>query len=160
LPEILPPKAPLPAETGRGKRRAAAAQEPAPRPHHHVLLELAMTEKRPDDVLKWYDLIAADRRGYFWGNYAERVADAVAEKHPDRALDIYRREAEADIARVSPSAYEEALGPLRKMRALLRRLGRGAEWEAHLKKLRTDHARKRRLIETLDRLEGRPIVED
>jgi uncharacterized Zn finger protein len=88
------------------------------------------------------------------------VADAVADTHPDRALAIYRGIIEADIARTSPSAYEAALPYLRKVRGLLHRLNRHAEWGQYVAGLREEHRRKRRLLEVLDRLESRPIVED
>src|SRR5262249_48597843 len=135
-----------------------------PQTHLDVLMDLAIAEKRPDDVLRWYDRLRENRRGAGFGWYgmntsAERVADAVAEKHPDRALEIYRDLAEGQIARPSPSAYEEAARPLRKTKALLRRLNRAAEWTQYLAKLREENRRKRRLMEVLDRLEGRPIIE-
>jgi len=129
-----------------------------------VLLELALHEKKPDEVLRWHDQLASEQRSrpYGWssaGHYADRVADAVADTHPERSLAIYRQIVEQYIAQTSPSAYEAAVPALRKLRGLLQRLRREAEWSAYLAELRDKHHRKRRLLEVLDRLQGRRIVD-
>jgi uncharacterized Zn finger protein len=132
-------------------------------PHLNVLLDLALKQKRPDDVLKWYDRMRqAKRPGYYdWGagEYSARVADAVSESHPDRAEAIYRHIAEHEIDQTSPRHYEAALPYLRKLRALLQREKKGEEWKRYLTELREKNHRKRKLLELLDRLEGRKIVE-
>jgi uncharacterized Zn finger protein len=87
------------------------------------------------------------------------VAEAVAEAHPDRAAALYREIIDGYIALTSPSAYEAALPYLRKLRDLLHRLKRASEWREYLAGLRETERRKRRLMEVLDRLERRPIVE-
>ncbi len=126
-------------------------------PHFDVLLQMALEEKRPNDVLRWYDRLREGRRGGV--GLEGRVADAVAETHPDRAADMYREIIAAFVAQTSPSAYEQALPYLRKLRALLGRLGRGAEWDRYLAGLRETERRKRRFMEVLDRIESRPIVD-
>jgi uncharacterized Zn finger protein len=132
-------------------------------PHWNVLLELALREKRPEDVLKWYDRMEKAKKPGFHGlgagQYSGRVADAVAESHPDRAAAIYRSIAEREIAMTSPAHYEAALPYLRKLRALLQRQGKEAEWNRYLTEVRETNRRKRKLLELLDRLEGRRIVE-
>jgi uncharacterized Zn finger protein len=133
-------------------------------PHFDVLLDLALEEKRPDDVLRWYDRgrKAHGARSYGWygGSGLEgQVADAVAEAHPDRAASLYQAIIARYIAQTSPSAYEAALPYLRKLRQLLHRLGRTEEWRQYLARLRETERRKRRLMEVLDCLERRPIVE-
>lgn len=130
------------------------------RPHFDVLCRLAIAEKRPDDVLKWFDRIQEERtrsRGTYQHHTVElqHVADAVAATHPERALEIYRELAERLIARTQPSAYEEAAPHLKKARELLVRLDRGHDWTKLVEHLRREHSRKRRFIEVLDRLEGR-----
>ncbi len=156
-----PLPAPMPAPAGSARRARPAA---ADGPHYDVLLNLAIVEKRPEDVLAWYDRMRTSRRGrdfggYYVGDYDGRVADAVAATHPERALEIYRRRAEKEIAATSPSAYERALPYLRKIRAVLHRTGREADWERYVAALRADNHRKRRFLELLDGLEGRPIIE-
>jgi uncharacterized Zn finger protein len=68
------------------------------------------------------------------------------------------RDAERLIAQVKPSAYQEAAKYLRKTSKIMPREKKLAEWESYLKELRGQHLRKRRLIEILDGLEGKPIV--
>jgi len=130
-----------------------------PASHHDVLLELAFHERAPEDVLRWYDLLRAPRQNAWgrWGSssLAVRVADAVADAYPDRALALWRAAAESEIAQTSPAAYEVAAKHLEKYRARLGKLGRDAEWTALAAALRAANLRKRKFIEILDRLEGR-----
>jgi uncharacterized Zn finger protein len=63
-----------------------------------------------------------------------------------------------DYDMTTPAHYEVAAGYLRKVRNLLTSLDRTPEWNARLASLRETQRRKRRLIEILDGLAGRPIV--
>ncbi len=133
-------------------------------PHFDVLLQLALEEKRPDDVLRWYDQLTAGRRSrspawYGIDSRSGQVADAVAATHPDRAIALYQQIIEEHIARTSPSAYESARPYLRKLRDLLQRQDREAEWSRYLAQLRDANRRKRRLLEVLDRLDNRRILD-
>jgi uncharacterized Zn finger protein len=158
FPEATAPTVPARARS-RGKKPKAPAPPSDARPHFDVLLDLALVEKRPDDVLRWYDRLSADRHYGYWAHRGAQVAVAVAATHPDRALELYRSIIERDVARTSPSAYEDALPYLRKVRALLHKQNRDAEWTAYLAGLREQHRRKRRFLEVLDRLENRRIVD-
>lgn len=64
------------------------------RPHLDVLLLMAIADNRPDEVLRWYDRIASQPKVFrFLGGalaYADRVAAAVADAYPERAISIYR----------------------------------------------------------------------
>jgi uncharacterized Zn finger protein len=132
-------------------------------PRLDVLLELALAENRPADALHWYDRLNDARRTdpYSWGagQYSTRVAEAVEETHPDRAIPVYLKAVADYIAQTSPSAYEQALPYLRKLRTILTRLGREEEWASYLTKLRETERRKRKLMEVLDRLDGKRIVD-
>ncbi|MBL8793817.1 MAG: SWIM zinc finger domain-containing protein [Planctomycetia bacterium] len=153
------PLPPVSAAIPEAKREFPA---PPARPHHELLLDLAIQEDRPDDVLRWYDRMRKERGNFGWGlpySTSTRIADAVAATHPQRALDIYRQDIEGHIAQTTPSAYEAALPSLRKLRALLKQQERAAEFAAYVAKLREEHHRKRKLLETLDRLDAKPIVE-
>ncbi len=123
-------------------------------PDTDVLIAIAIQEKRNDDVLRWYER-AGNRGGYWPAPRGETVAEAVQETHPDEALAIWLRMAQALIAQTKPAAYQMAGMSLTKMRAVYQRTGRLPEWERLLVALRTEHARKPRMIEVLDGLEGK-----
>ncbi len=147
------------------ERRKSDSPADGPRPHFDVLLDLAMAEKRPDDVLRWFDKMDKPARPHAYSNWGyptrdAEVADAVADTHPERALTIYRQIVAGYIDRTSPSAYDAALPYLRKIQALLQQLDRAAEWETYLAELRETHRRKRRLLDVLDRIDRRRIVGD
>jgi len=150
--------------TKRGKTRTPSPNWPLPpcdlllpkskRAAHHfpntnALTNIAIYEKRPDDVLKWYHL---GRKSYMYHDTDNSVAEAVKSTHPDEALAIWKRVAEWEIARVKPAAYKVAAPYLRKIRALYRKQKRADKWNTYLSALRQQHKAKRRLIEILNSL--------
>lgn len=122
-----------------------------------VLIEIAIFEKKPDQVLRWYDQRPKDRFGWY-GVDEDVIATAVQAHAPDRSVTLWKKKAERLIAQVKPSAYQEAAPYLRKAGRVMAQVEKTAEWEQYLKGLRSTHARKRRLIEVLDGLEDEPIV--
>jgi uncharacterized Zn finger protein len=80
-----------------------------------------------------------------------KVAEAVQATHPAEAAALYARLAETEIAQRSRDHYAEACRQLRKMRKLLRQLDRGAEWDAHIARVRADNPRLRALHEEMTR---------
>ncbi|MCD6334470.1 MAG: hypothetical protein J7M27_03985 [Candidatus Latescibacteria bacterium] len=148
------PQWPLP-ETGVAATERARQPEI---PMTSVLIDIAIAEKNPEEALRWHD--QAREKGWGWRESSgDRVAEAVAEVYPERALEIWKKLAEARIAQVKPSAYEVAAGYLRKVHKALKRLGREEEWKACLAGIRETHRRKRRLLEILDGLNGRRILD-
>ena len=87
------------------------------------LVDIAIAEKRIDDVLRWHDYQKSKKKGIWgWDNHQdESVAEAVADRYPDRALAIWKNLAERQIALTKPNAYETAAGYLRKVRELLKK---------------------------------------
>ena len=151
------PSWPLP-ETGIKEDRETRKNE---FPMTDVLIDIAIEEKRPNDVLKWYDL-SRSRKRIFWGGggYQEdKIAGAVVDLYPDRAIAIWKNLAEKQIALTQPKAYETAAVYLRKVHNFLKKLKRENEWKDYLLQLRQANARKTKLIEILSRLEGRRIVD-
>ncbi len=115
-------------------------------PDKGSLIDIAIDEKRPDDVLKWY-------RQQKWSSHYhhtdDEVADAIKRQHPDETLAIWKRVAEWEIDQVKPAAYRVAAPYLKKIRALYRKLKRGDEWNNYLMSLKKKHKAKRRLMEIL-----------
>jgi uncharacterized Zn finger protein len=131
-----------------------------PPPMTDTLIDIAMAEKRPDEVLRWYDQSKPRSRGWGSGWFAEdRIAEAVAGTYPDRAVAIWKRLAEAQIALTKPKAYEEAVGYLRKVHRVLKQVGKEQDWHGYLAALRRANERKRLLVGLLDTLRGHRIVE-
>ena len=121
------------------------------------LIDIAILEKKPDQVLRWYDQRPKDRFGWY-GVPEDAIATAVQVHAPERAVAIWKQKAERLIAQVKPSAYQEAARYLRKAAKVMLQQKKTAEWQLYLQKLRQQHLRKRRLIEILDGLDGKPIV--
>ena len=121
-----------------------------------VLMRLAIAEKKPNEVVKWYDHDSRTKAEHWQRDASldDDVADAVASTHPDRAVAIWKVLAESEIARVKPSGYREAVPYLRKVRNALARSGREGEWQEYLAALRQQNKRRPRCMEELDRLEG------
>ena len=130
-------------------------------PMIHLLIKLAIAEKKPAEVLKWYDLKAPTTH-YSWGymhTSSLNVAQAIKEKYPDRAIAIWKEMAESAISRVQVSGYQEAGTYLREVRDTLKRLNREQEWEAYLSELKNENNRRPRCLEVLDGLAGKPIID-
>lgn len=134
------------------------------RPRYDVLIDMAIAEHRPDEILRWYDLwrtaMKSQRLGsYGFGNYADSVAAAVAGDHPERSLEIYRNCVEVNLKQASVSAYETVAAYLKKMRPILKSLDRGTEWNDLVAEIRVNFRNRPRFMEILDRLEARPILQ-
>lgn len=121
------------------------------------LIDIAIFEKKPDQVLRWYDQRPKDRFGWH-GIEEDAIASAVQTHAPDRAVTIWKSKAERLIAQVKPSAYREAAKYLRKAAGVMKKEGKSGDWKDYLTALRKQHIRKRRLIEILDGMDGKPIV--
>ena len=121
-----------------------------------TLISLAILEKKPDQVLKWYDRRPKGHCGGL-GIDEDAIATALQAHAPDRAVAIWKNQAERLIAEVKPRAYQEAGKYLRKAGEVMARQNEQAQWDQYLSRLRETHARKCRLLEVLDGLDGKPI---
>jgi uncharacterized Zn finger protein len=128
-------------------------------PFFNILIDSAIADRQPDEVIRWYDRLQNERQksGLYYSP-DDAVADAVAERFPERALAIWRRNAERLAAEARPKSYEASVGYLKKIRALMEKEGRKGEWEEYLLGLRNAHARKKKFLEMLVVLEGKKIL--
>ncbi len=125
-------------------------------PDAETLVHIAIYEQRNDDALKWFKRV----KHPLWDNNLElTVAKAVKGTHPDVSLEIWRKCAEREIGYVKPAAYQVAGRYLAEMRSVYERTNRSEEWAAYILELRTNHQRKTRLMEVLDSVEGKRIIE-
>lgn len=120
-----------------------------PHPMLRYLIAIAIEEKKPAGVLKWYDRRAREPYSGH-GIDDDAVAVAVQNYAPERSVEIWKAMAERLIARVKPSAYKAAAQYLRKAARVVQRLKKDEEWQQYLQTLRQQHFRKRRLLEILD----------
>lgn len=150
---------PLP-ELGIAPPPAPAVDRRRQFPLTEVLVRVAMAEGRSDEVLRWYDARQPSGADFYQvPALDDEVAEAVAQMRPDRAVAIWKRLAEGLIAQTLTRAYESALTYLRKVRRVLAAQGRADEWRAYVADLRAANARKRKLVELLDRMD-RPVITD
>jgi uncharacterized Zn finger protein len=130
-------------------------------PMRDALIDIAIAEKRPDDVLRWYDQ-REPRKTPTWGyggSNEDRIATAIVGAYPERAIAIWKKLAESQLVHAEVRAYETAAIYLRKIRDASKKPERAREWTSYLAALRQANLRRPRLVQILDSLGGRPIVE-
>ena len=133
-------------------------------PRFDVLIDLAIEEKRLDDVLRWFDKKEAANKSAsrpFPARISRgdaRIAEAVESLHPDRAMVIYQQLADSIASETNPKTYPEAGSYLKRIKRLLKKAGRGCEWPTIVDEFRSNHGRKPRLMEVIDGIDSRPIV--
>ena len=114
-------------------------------PMRDVLIDIAIFEKKPDQVIFWYDL---QKKKQSWvGIDDDRIAAAIQTYAPERSLTIWKTIAERLINQTNPNAYEQAIGYLRKAEKIMNSQKKQIDWKNYINGLREKHARKRRFIE-------------
>jgi len=152
---------PLP-ETGLRSQEEVKTPRPA---RAEVRIEIALFEREIDRALSIYKAEIKSVHTYWgWGGARaggihEDVAQAVAKRYPDEAIAIWKRLVKGLIAQTKPAAYRSAVPYLKKIRGLLERTGRKNEWDRFLNAVRAENARKRKLLEILDGLTNKPLIE-
>jgi len=128
-------------------------------PFFEILIDVAIAEKKPDDVIRWYDRCReqARMRGLYYCPH-DKVADFVAEQFPDRSLEIWMANAERLISEGRPKSYETSIVYLKKIRALMKKQGMDDAWAGYLTQIRDGNARKKRFLEMLVVLSGNKIL--
>ncbi len=128
-------------------------------PNRSTLIEIAIAEKQPDEVMRWYQPPSTKPSRFGGSHFDNEIANAVADTYPDTAIVIWKNSAESLIANITVKAYQQAAPYLQKAQTLLQEKGRKKEWEDYLQNLRITHARKKRLLEVLDGLGGKRIID-
>jgi uncharacterized Zn finger protein len=144
---------PLP-DTGFEKTEKAGRGKP---PFTDILIDIAIKERRVDDVIRWYDF-HKQRTKWPETHLDDEVATAVAHAYPNRAIAIWKKLAEELIARTNVGAYGEAVTYLGKTRKALDSVGKAADWAVYLANLTETNKRKSRLVQMLNTLSGKPIL--
>jgi uncharacterized Zn finger protein len=152
---------PLP-ETGLRPQEEVKTPRPA---RAEVRIEMALFEREIDHALSVYKAEIKSLQSHWgWGGawaggIHEDIAQAVAKRYPDEAIAIWKRLVKGLIAQTKPAAYRSAVPYLKKIKGLLERTGRKSEWDRFLNAVRVENARKRKLLEILDGLTNKPLIE-
>ncbi len=128
-------------------------------PRTDVLMDIAIEEKRIDDVLHWHGAQKQPGNEWFGFDRDDRVATAVVRQYPDQAIAIWGKIAEGFIAQTNVRAYGNAVAYLKKARKALNDIGRAAEWSYYLEKLIETNRKKPRLVQMLNVLSAKRIIE-
>ncbi|MGC8654814.1 MAG: hypothetical protein ACP5US_12575, partial [Candidatus Kryptoniota bacterium] len=126
-------------------------------PDVRSLIAISIYEKDTHEVLRWYAI--AKKTTYIGGSFDTQVADAVKNSHPDESLKIWWKLAENQINLVKTSAYEVAAMYLRQMRDVYQNTGRLEEWTSLIAGIRAKHKAKRNLMQILDGMMGKRIID-
>ena len=141
------------------RKRARGAREEARRrgygvwgADHSELVRILLWESEVEAA--WREAEEGGCVEALWLELAERRKGA----HPEDALRVYGERIEPTIARKTRRDYEQAVGLIAEVGALLRRLGREDELPKLVGEIRATHARKRNLIALLDRMRLEPAA--
>jgi uncharacterized Zn finger protein len=127
------------------------------------LMDVALYEKDIDEALRLYDAEKKVHSRYsysYHSDFSDQVAEAVKEKYPERSIEIWKSAAENHIARTSPSEYSVALGYLNCILKIVKKIGKEKEFWKYIDVLKEQNRRKIRLIEMLDGLSGKRIIDE
>ncbi|MDR1290150.1 MAG: hypothetical protein LBK06_03010, partial [Planctomycetaceae bacterium] len=121
-------------------------------PRFDILCNWAIAERRPNDVVYWFDEIAKQKSlsDIVFEVKRVEVADAIINSHPERAFKIYSELAEYEME--DTRNYSLAAQLLQKVRKSLDNMKRTADWQKILTEIRTKHRRKSNLMKLLDKL--------
>lgn len=145
---------PLPA-TGFDHSAPRTGEKP---PLTGSLIDIAIAEKRIEDVLRWHEVYSRRSGHWFGADRDDAVAAAVVHQYPDKAVSIWKKTAESYIAQTKVGAYGSAVQYLKKVRGVLESRNKSAEWADYLAALTEKNKRKIRLVQMLNSLSSRPIL--
>ena len=111
---------------------------------HSNLVEILMWEGNVEEA--WREAKEGGCSNQLWLNLAARRE----EEYPEDSLAIYQERIEPLVNRTNNKAYRDAYELLLRVRELMCRLGREAEFEEYLELLRLEYKRKRNFIKLLD----------
>jgi uncharacterized Zn finger protein len=115
------------------------------RADHSELVRIFLWEK--DVEAAWREAQEGGCSNNLWMELAaKREKD-----HPEDTLPVYQSQVEPTLNQKNNEAYREAIGLLRKVRALMVRLGRESEFVRYLESVRAAHKPKRNFMKLLDR---------
>jgi len=133
---------------------------PVKSPVRSLLLEMALESGDPDEVMQWYNPNSNENINITEEIPVDRIADVIAEKYPEKAVEIWKKNAERLIEVKNPDFYHYAVMYLMKIRDTAIKTGKTTEFSDYVLRLKKEHVKKRRFIQELAVLEGRKILDD
>jgi uncharacterized Zn finger protein len=111
---------------------------------HSVLVEIFLYEGKAEDA--WREAGVGGCSDSLW----LRLAANREKEHPEDAAPVYFKYAEAGVAATSNGRYEDPVNLLARAAAVMKRLGRSAEFVRHLEALRAKYRIKRNFIKLVE----------
>jgi uncharacterized Zn finger protein len=141
----------------------------SPQPWYEVLIDAAIAQNNPDEVLRWYDEFSAanTKHATHWGwggwtattaDVADRVAAAVASSYPESSVEIYRKKIDANLTHADPHAYSVVAEYLKKAKPIMKSIGQAGEYRQVLDHIRQRYRNRPKLMAILREFEPEPIV--
>ena len=116
-------------------------------PDHSTLVEIFLWEKDIDAA--WQEAKRGGCSEYLW----MKLAKLREKEHPADAVEVYKGQVEPIIARTNRSAYREAMGLIRKIGKLMKKLGRDDEFQHYKLYLAEKYKPKRTFVAMLKDLQ-------
>lgn len=130
-------------------------------PKYSALIQIAILEKRAEDVLAWYrrflDNAKGKRAAYgynSWDSLSWEVADAISSKFPDEAVAIWMRHVESNLEYTGDSYYRTICKALAKMRPVMKGQGKLSRWQEIVGGIRAQYKRRLNLMKMLRQMES------
>lgn len=123
-------------------------------PDTSTLIDIAIDEKRYNDVLHWYRF--SESHGGFGRDYTgDKVAQVVCEKFPNDAIEIWKKLVAKETIHANQAGYQTAGGYLKKIRKVSEKCNKMTEWNVYFASVREANKRRPRMIDVLNKIEGR-----
>ncbi|HNW38717.1 MAG TPA: SWIM zinc finger domain-containing protein, partial [Methanosarcina vacuolata] len=127
-----------------------------------LLIHIAIQENDADEVVHWYEELKKSKGAAeiaIQSILGEEIANAIKDKYPEVAIEIWNTIAEELISKTKVNSYEVASIYLRKIKETLESIGKKEEWDAYLNQIRKVNRFKKKLLEILNRLEKSRILD-
>jgi uncharacterized Zn finger protein len=112
-----------------------------------ILLQIALEEKEIDNLLPLFQKQPNHARF----SYTLKVAEAIQQKYPQEAIELYLPLVQRAIDQRSRSTYQEAARYLKQIKALYQSMKALPQWQTYIQKIRTQYPTLRALQDELNK---------
>lgn len=109
-------------------------------------LDICMETGREEEVLKYLQGDCRRVNDWYHVDYNQYFSDRLAEKYPDEILALWWRDVNNLLCVTNKKNYSMVAGFLKKIKALMKKNGRQAEWERKFAGLKEEHKRKKNFL--------------